>query len=193
MNGEDEGGDNGRVITRMAVSGHLATELVVEQGDDGVQQHIDGVEAHGMVRPARLVVVPPEGEHGEGSVAFVTPFGVDGCTPKVVAPQLQGRDVISEVLVVPDGRDVVEDQVARQRIPVDCQRQQEEGRAYQRSAANNRCFPPHCCLLLQLLLLVSRCRVGGVALDGLGRRPLFTDSMSTSSPVVQVKQAGHIR
>jgi len=56
----------------------------------------------------------------------VTLFTGHRGSPKVIFQQVFQRNVRPEVTIVPDGRDVIEDEVAGQSVPVDSDAHQEE-------------------------------------------------------------------
>ena len=63
-------------------------------------------------------VVQPECGHCQRPVGLVALLLVHGRAPEVIEEQVAPRHVSPQVLIVSDGSDVIEDEIAVQRIPV---------------------------------------------------------------------------
>ena len=74
------------------------------------------------------VVVPSESQHGQRPVALVTLLLGHRRAPEVVGEEVLDGDMRPQVAVVHDGRDVVEDELAVEAVPVDGQTEKEQCR-----------------------------------------------------------------
>lgn len=90
-----------------------------------MEDHIDEVE--GLRAETREQIVQPEREHCEGPITLMALFLLHRRAPKVIPPQVAQWRVGPQVLVVPNSRDVVEDEVAIEGIPKhgDCEQKEE--------------------------------------------------------------------
>lgn len=100
------------------------TQHAVKHRDRRVQHDV-GQMVRGRLQLGEGVI-PPEGEDSERPVRLVAPLLGHGGPPEVVAEDIAPVDMRPEITVLLDGRDVVEDEIAPEGVPVDGCRQQEQ-------------------------------------------------------------------
>ena len=124
MRGKDEGGHQGH-----ATRHQLATHFKVQNRHEAMQNDVDQMISQrvGFSKP----IVPSEGEDGERPVTLVTLLLAHWRSPKVIGKQVLQWDVRSEIAIIHDCCDVVKDEVAGQRIPIDDRANQKEARVHQ--------------------------------------------------------------
>ena len=112
MRSKDEGGHQGH-----ATRHQLAAHFKVQNRHEAMQNDVDQMISQwvGFSKP----IVPSEGEDGERPVTLVTLLLLQMCSPKVIGKKVFQRNVRSEIAIIHDGCDVVKDEIARQRVPVD--------------------------------------------------------------------------